>query len=212
MQNASKEGPVWAPEQAGPCPLDTALLLRATHTRPPLRRSTGRATPCRPAGERALAAGIEPWQLILDPGLGFAKDGESNLKLMAGLGRVRRALPPPLRRLPMLLGPSRKAFLGRLTGGRAGGRGWGSVRGVRLRGWQLCNPAADVHFSAPALTIAVHAAPLAGRQEPAERDVATAAAAALCVSEGSNIIRAHNVAAVRDAVRVADALCQVRVA
>lgn len=44
-----------------------------------------------------------------------------------------------------------------------------------------------------------------GREMPAERDAASAAAAALCVAEGANIVRVHNVAAARDAVRVADA-------
>ena len=46
---------------------------------------------------------------------------------------------------------------------------------------------------------------------PEERDAATAAAAALCVAEGANIIRAHNVAVVRDAVRVAEAVTRLRV-
>jgi 2-amino-4-hydroxy-6-hydroxymethyldihydropteridine diphosphokinase/dihydropteroate synthase len=63
-----------------------------------------------------MAAGIEPWRLILDPGLGFAKAGDSSMALMGGLQRVRRLLSPPLRNLPMLLGPSRKGFLGKLTG------------------------------------------------------------------------------------------------
>lgn len=109
--------------------------------------------------DAALAAGIQPWRLVLDPGLGFAKSQEGNLRLLAGLPGLRAALPPPLARLPLLLGPSRKGFLGALT----------------------------------------------GRQAAAERDWATAAAAALCVAGGANIIRAHNVEAVRDACRVADA-------
>ena len=46
----------------------------------------------------------------------------------------------------------------------------------------------------------------AGRKLAEERDVATAAASALCVVNGANIIRTHNVAAVHDAVRVADAV------
>jgi 2-amino-4-hydroxy-6-hydroxymethyldihydropteridine diphosphokinase/dihydropteroate synthase len=45
-----------------------------------------------------------------------------------------------------------------------------------------------------------------GRQAAADRDHATAAAAALCVAGGAGIIRAHNVAAARDAARVADAV------
>ena len=46
----------------------------------------------------------------------------------------------------------------------------------------------------------------AGREAAKDRDVATAAAAALCVMNGANIVRAHNVPAVHDAVRVADAI------
>ena len=45
----------------------------------------------------------------------------------------------------------------------------------------------------------------AGR-EASDRDVASAAAAALCVANGASIVRAHNVAAARDAVTVADAI------
>jgi len=46
----------------------------------------------------------------------------------------------------------------------------------------------------------------AGRTNAADRDYATAAAAAMCISHGANIIRAHNVAAVKDAAAVADAM------
>lgn len=46
----------------------------------------------------------------------------------------------------------------------------------------------------------------AGREAAKDRDIATAAAAALCVMNGANIVRAHNVPAVHDAVRVADAV------
>lgn len=52
---------------------------------------------------------------------------------------------------------------------------------------------------------AKHACWPAGQTAAADRDYATAAAAALCVSHGANIVRAHNVRAVKDAVRVADA-------
>lgn len=73
------------------------------------------------AGARAVSAGVEPWRLVLDPGLGFAKTAEGSMALMAGLGRVRAQLAPPLRTLPMLLGPSRKGFLGKLTGAQVPG-------------------------------------------------------------------------------------------
>jgi dihydropteroate synthase len=61
-----------------------------------------------------LEAGIEPESLVLDPGLGFAKQAQHNWALLAAL--------PDLHELghPILLGASRKAFLGRL--GRADGQ------------------------------------------------------------------------------------------
>ena len=70
------------------------------------------------AGARAQETGIEPWRMLLDPGLGFAKTQASNLTLLSHLPDVRRALDAPgaLRRAPLLLGPSRKGFLGRITG------------------------------------------------------------------------------------------------
>lgn len=67
-------------------------------------------------GERRdvlLQAGIRPEHLILDPGLGFAKTAEHNWALLRHLGDLH-ALGQPL-----LLGTSRKAFLGRV--GRAAG-------------------------------------------------------------------------------------------
>ena len=69
----------------------------------------------RRAAEKAIDKGVLPWQLILDPGLGFAKDSRHNLMLIAGLERLRYSLPRYLRGLPLLLGPSRKRFLGELT-------------------------------------------------------------------------------------------------
>ncbi len=56
----------------------------------------------------ALAAGIAPERLVLDPGLGFAKHGDHNWQLLADLGPVK-ALGYPL-----LIGASRKSFLGTL--------------------------------------------------------------------------------------------------
>ncbi|WP_269329485.1 dihydropteroate synthase [Kineosporia babensis] len=58
-----------------------------------------------------VAAGVDPDQVILDPGLGFSKNAEHNWELLArleafaGLGR------------PVLVGASRKRFLGSLLAG-----------------------------------------------------------------------------------------------
>jgi dihydropteroate synthase len=61
--------------------------------------------------ERARAAGIADGRVVLDPGIGFAKTAEHNLELLARLGELAR-----LGR-PLLLGPSRKSFIGRILGG-----------------------------------------------------------------------------------------------
>jgi len=60
---------------------------------------------------RAESAGVARERLVVDPGLGFGKLLEHNLTLLAGVGELRRRLG-----LPLLVGPSRKAFLGALTG------------------------------------------------------------------------------------------------
>ncbi|MBY3553244.1 dihydropteroate synthase [Modestobacter lapidis] len=58
--------------------------------------------------EDVVAAGVAPEQLVLDPGLGFAKRAEHNWALLAGLDRLVGL------GLPVLVGASRKTFLGRL--------------------------------------------------------------------------------------------------
>lgn len=61
---------------------------------------------------RADAAGIARERVVPDPGIGFAKTAEQNLALIAGLARLQARLGRPV-----LLGPSRKSFLGALLGG-----------------------------------------------------------------------------------------------
>jgi dihydropteroate synthase len=56
----------------------------------------------------AVAAGIERSHLIIDPGIGFAKTGEQNLEILRQLPAFR-----PLG-VPILVGVSRKSFIGRL--------------------------------------------------------------------------------------------------
>lgn len=61
--------------------------------------------------ERARAAGIEEGRVVVDPGIGFAKNQHHNLRLLADL-RSLRALGRPI-----LLGVSRKGFIGTLLDG-----------------------------------------------------------------------------------------------
>jgi len=58
--------------------------------------------------EAALAAGVAEGNIVLDPGLGFAKTAEHNWALLAGLDELV-ALG-----FPVLVGASRKTFLGQL--------------------------------------------------------------------------------------------------
>jgi dihydropteroate synthase len=104
---------------------------------------------------RAEAAGIAREQVIVDPGLGFGKTVEHNVELLKRLSEVKR-----LGR-PVLVGPSRKAFLGKLTG-------------------------REVH----------------------QRIFATAAAVALAVAGGADIVRVHDVGAMLDVATVADAVAR----
>jgi len=100
----------------------------------------------------ARAAGChETWA---DPGIGFGKRLEHNVALMRALPGLRARLA-----VPMLIGVSRKAFLGQLTG----------------------KPARD-------------------------RSFATAAAVTVAVLGGAAAVRVHEVAAMRDVVKVALAL------
>src|SRR4051794_2976366 len=64
--------------------------------------------------DAAVTAGIAPERIVLDPGLGFAKHGEHNWELLRDLG--------PLQELGhrLLVGASRKSFLGRLLADAGG--------------------------------------------------------------------------------------------
>lgn len=58
--------------------------------------------------DAALAAGIDAARLVIDPGLGFAKNASHNWALLAALDELVGT------GLPVLVGASRKSFLGRL--------------------------------------------------------------------------------------------------
>jgi len=79
----------------------------------------------REAMERARRAGIPRPRVILDPGIGFGKSTEQNCELLARL--------PELARLgcPLVVGTSRKTFIGKLLGGvEEEQRVWGTAATV----------------------------------------------------------------------------------
>ena len=64
--------------------------------------------------EDAIAAGLRRWQIILDPGLGFAKKLPHNMAIIRNLSKLRNR--QGLKGFSWLLGPSRKRFIGTITG------------------------------------------------------------------------------------------------
>lgn len=111
------------------------------------------AAELRDALARGEQAGVAREQLIVDPGIGFSKDPAHSLALMRRLEELR-ALDRPV-----LVGPSRKRFIGAVLG-----------------------------------------------RASAERVFGTAAAVAAAVMKGVHMVRVHDVAQMRDVVRMADAI------
>jgi dihydropteroate synthase len=101
----------------------------------------------------AQSAGIAPDQIIIDPGIGFGKSVEQNLELVNRIDEIR-ALG-----YPVLLGPSRKSFIG----------------------YTLDLP-------------------------PNQRLEGTAAAVAIGIARGADIVRVHDVEFLSRVVRMADAI------
>jgi dihydropteroate synthase len=62
------------------------------------------------SAESALAAGCEADQIVVDPGIGFGKTAEQNLVLIDRLDRIAGL------GYPVLIGPSRKSFIGKTLG------------------------------------------------------------------------------------------------
>ncbi|OQO02490.1 hypothetical protein B0A48_12017 [Cryoendolithus antarcticus] len=74
----------------------------------------------------AVAVGIRKWRIMIDPGIGFAKTSDQNVEILRQLSirqmqrlngvEYNRGLGSRLKRYPMLLGSSRKGFIGNVTG------------------------------------------------------------------------------------------------
>ena len=101
----------------------------------------------------AKVAGVQDEQIILDPGIGFGKTVEQNLELIDRLGEIREL------GYPVLLGPSRKSFIG----------------------YTLTLP-------------------------PDQRLAGTAAAVALGIVRGADIVRVHDVEFMARVARMTDAM------
>ena len=104
----------------------------------------------------ATNAGVRPEQIVLDIGIGFGKTFEQNLQLIGDLNKVINEFPE----FPMLVGTSRKSFIGKILGGAS----------------------AD------------------------QRQSGSIATAVLAAWNGASIIRAHEVKATVDALKIVDAI------
>ena len=81
------------------------------------------------ATNAALGAGVKPEQILWDPGLGFAKTTEQNLELLRRLPELTAVTAPGVScPYPVLVGPSRKRFIGAvLDEPRPRARLWGTA-------------------------------------------------------------------------------------
>jgi dihydropteroate synthase len=70
------------------------------------------------------AAGIEPQRIALDPGIGFGKTHQHNLTLMAHCHRLHEL------GCPVLVGHSRKGFIGKVLGDKEADRTAGTIGGA----------------------------------------------------------------------------------
>jgi len=83
----------------------------------------------RASAARALAAGIAPRSIVLDPGIGFGKRADHNIALLKGIDQLA-ALG-----YPVLVGVSRKRLIGDITGRDISNRLAGSL-GAALAAWR----------------------------------------------------------------------------
>jgi len=89
----------------------------------------GVGTELRARVAEAEVAGIRRWRIMLDPGIGFAKNEAQNLELLRRFGELRDF--EGLRGFPWVVGASRKGFIGRITGVKeASQRVWGTAAAV----------------------------------------------------------------------------------
>lgn len=72
------------------------------------------------------SAGVADDRIIVDPGIGFGKSAEHNLEIIKRLGEFRSL------GYPIMVGPSRKSFIGKISGAEAGARAFGTAAAVSV--------------------------------------------------------------------------------
>jgi len=78
--------------------------------------------------DAAVRAGVPAGRVIVDPGLGFGKEPSESLELLRRLPELRERFPAQL----LLVGPSRKRFIGHVLGPDVGARLEGTLACVAL--------------------------------------------------------------------------------
>lgn len=91
---------------------------------------------------RARIAGLQAERIVVDPGLGFGKTPDQNVELLRGVGALR------VFGRPILVGPSRKRFLGELTSRRVEERDTATAAACAL-GWEAGARLFRVHEPGP---------------------------------------------------------------
>ena len=74
-----------------------------------------------------MSAGVERLNIVVDPGIGFAKSGAQSMELMRNISVLRAELARPV-----LVGTSRKSFIGAVTGESVDDRRFGTAATVAL--------------------------------------------------------------------------------
>lgn len=100
----------------------------------------------------ARTFGVKDEQIVLDIGIGFGKRLEQNLELIAKLGKLQQEFS----NFPLLVGTSRKSFIGKLLGGRpVEERIYGSIATAVVAVWNGANIVRvhDVRETVDALTL-----------------------------------------------------------
>jgi dihydropteroate synthase len=92
--------------------------------------------------QAAMAAGVSKDHIVLDPGIGFGKNLDHNLLLIREISQISDL------GFPVLLGASRKSFIGLITGNPVEQRLWGTL-GVHVLGAGLGAHLVRVHDVAP---------------------------------------------------------------
>ena len=76
---------------------------------------------------KAKLSGVRTWRIIVDPGVGFSKTPEQNVEILRRLPELKKRFAVH----PLLVGTSRKSFIGKLTGvDDPKKRGWGTAATV----------------------------------------------------------------------------------